>query len=148
MSAPKSEGALFPPPYEYELGWTTSPAVDHPSVFRLPLSDTLLGVHRVMANLSHNVVPSPLTHSQDDQDLSWEAVYPKGSISPSGNIRGGFGFYLRGPAGFEEKLRTVNEAVFSYSVMFQDGWEWVKGGKLPGACEFIPPHLSLLQLKI
>jgi predicted Zn-dependent protease with MMP-like domain len=30
----------------------------------------------------------------------------------------------------------VPEAIFSYRMMLQDEWEWVKGGKIPGVCEF------------
>ncbi|KAJ7643707.1 polysaccharide lyase family 14 protein [Roridomyces roridus] len=65
--------------------------------------------------------------------LAWEAFYPNGSINPAAAIPGGFGFYVAGPAAFSEKLAAgATHAVLSYRMMLQEGWEWVKGGKLPG----------------
>jgi len=58
--------------------------------------------------------------------------FPEGSINPSGTIPGGFGFYLSGPSNFAKRLESATEALFSYRVMFEEGWEWMKGGKLPG----------------
>ncbi|KAG7091566.1 hypothetical protein E1B28_010591 [Marasmius oreades] len=66
-------------------------------------------------------LPPPPTHA-------FEAFYPKGSINPSAPIPGGFGFYLTGPNDFV----SGQEVLMSYRVMFQNDWEWVKGGKLPG----------------
>jgi hypothetical protein len=135
MSNPKDQDALFPPFFRYSTGWTTSPLVNNPNILHVALSDSALGVHRVTARLTHDVVHSPNLPKHNPQDLAWEAAYPKGSINPGGKIRGGFGFYLHGPQGFAEKLRGAQEAMFSYSVLFESGWEWVKGGKLPGACK-------------
>ncbi|KAJ7643653.1 polysaccharide lyase family 14 protein [Roridomyces roridus] len=57
---------------------------------------------------------------------------PNGSINPAAAIPGGFGLYVAGPVAFSEKLATGStHAVLSYR-MLQEGWEWVKGGKLPG----------------
>ncbi|EJD35519.1 hypothetical protein AURDEDRAFT_75191, partial [Auricularia subglabra TFB-10046 SS5] len=53
-----------------------------------------------------------------------------GSYNPSGKPRGGFGFYLGGPSGFN--FGGANELLFSYAVKFDNGFEFNKGGKLPG----------------
>ncbi|EIM80912.1 uncharacterized protein STEHIDRAFT_87240 [Stereum hirsutum FP-91666 SS1] len=65
---------------------------------------------------------------------AWEAFYPAGSINPGGEIKGGFGFYMKGPKPFEQTLERKDavEVVCGYEVMFEEGFEWVKGGKLPG----------------
>lgn len=67
---------------------------------------------------------------------AWEAFYPTGSINPNGAIKGGFGFYMKGPKAFEQALERKDavEVICGYEVMFEDGFEWVKGGKLPGVC--------------
>ena len=58
----------------------------------------------------------------------------------------GFSFYSGGSNEFRDAVRAgANEVMVSYSVMFQDGWQWVKGGKLPGGCAiftFIRVHLT------
>ena len=63
---------------------------------------------------------------------SVRAHYPAGSYNPSGSPRGGFSFYAPGPASVD--LSTAKEATFSYSVLFPEGFAFVKGGKLPGLC--------------
>jgi hypothetical protein len=68
--------------------------------------------------------------------VAWEAFYPEGSINPSATIPGGFTFYLKGPLDFAKRLESATEALFSYRVMFEEEWEWVKGGKLPGLCKW------------
>ncbi|KAG7444918.1 uncharacterized protein BT62DRAFT_198879 [Guyanagaster necrorhizus] len=101
----------------------------------VPLDDSALGVHKVFNRTSHNVVspPAPSRPNPDDgehPEKAWEAVYPHGSINPSASVVGGFSFYVAGPAGFLDG--AVKEAIMGYRVMFQPGWEWAKGGKLPG----------------
>lgn len=74
------------------------------------------------------------------------AFFPQGSINP-GNAaapRGGFSFYSTGPTWgaslnkgdssqtFQQNLYQAKEIVFGYSVFFQDGFQFQKGGKLPG----------------
>ncbi|TFK22692.1 polysaccharide lyase family 14 protein [Coprinopsis marcescibilis] len=56
--------------------------------------------------------------------------YPKGSYKPSAQPRGGISFYSHGPGGFD--FTSAREATFSYSIYFPSGFDWVKGGKLPG----------------
>ncbi|KAF5392752.1 hypothetical protein D9757_000900 [Collybiopsis confluens] len=65
-------------------------------------------------------------------ELAWEAFYPSGSINPSGPVPGGFGFYLNGTKEFADRMSNgATEIVMGY-LMLESGWEWVKGGKLPG----------------
>jgi len=107
------------------------------NIISVPLADSHLGIHRITRSLTHEVVrPPPSLHpSSNDPQLSWEAKYPKGSCSPNTEIPGGMGFYLGGPKEIEASLeQSATEAVFGYRVMFEDGWDWVKGGKLPGIC--------------
>jgi hypothetical protein len=132
--------AIFP--VAYQSGWTTSRS-SFPNVKNVPLSDPALGVNRVSGGMStinggkrsynakwtlgtsHNVV-------RINETAAWEAVYPKGSMNPSSDIRGGFGFYLDGPDSWN--IEAANEVTFSYAVMFQNDFKWQKGGKLPGLC--------------
>jgi hypothetical protein len=53
-----------------------------------------------------------------------DVIYPKDSYKPSGPIVGGFGLYTDHP--------VSNTAVFKYSINFPEGFNFVKGGKLPG----------------
>ncbi|TFY63945.1 hypothetical protein EVG20_g6115 [Dentipellis fragilis] len=123
--------------------FTTSQLIHsrQPEISHTPLNDGALGVHKVSdpRNLPHNLVkpPAPIVPSNNNDELpdeAWEAVYPAGSINPSAPIKGGFGFYMSGPQAFKEQVndKGAQEAVVGYEVMFQEGWEWVKGGKLPG----------------
>lgn len=132
---------LFPISH-YEQAFTTARLKEHGGITHVPLADTALGVHKSGSKLPHKVVcpPTPQTTADGERapQIAWEAFFPRGSINPAGEIPGGFGFYLRGPAGFASRLETATEVLFSYKVMFEEGWEWVKGGKLPGACELIP----------
>lgn len=53
--------------------------------------------------------------------------YPKGSYSPSKQIVGGIGFFAS-----PKRIFMTNEVVFKYQVYFDDTFEPVFGGKLPG----------------
>lgn len=56
-----------------------------------------------------------------------KVLYPKGSNSPSNSPRGG--------AGFIYNLPTSHDKIsMSYTIKFEDGFDFVKGGKLPGLC--------------
>jgi hypothetical protein len=56
------------------------------------------------------------------------------------------GFYLAGPKEIASLLdQGAKEAVFGYRVMFEKGWEWVKGGKLPGMCAYTRSGLALMK---
>lgn len=136
---------LFPATHNYSEAWTTSSNIVNPNVRKVDLSNEALGVRRINARPpSCDVVPAPNV-SSDNPQKAWRAFFPKGSINPKGEIPGGFGFYLGGPNFFEEQLQSAQEVIFGYSILFQEDWEWVKGGKLPGACRYpcISEDLSL-----
>ncbi|KIK68210.1 polysaccharide lyase family 14 protein [Collybiopsis luxurians FD-317 M1] len=81
------------------------------------------------SNLSIAALDLPLP----PPEFAWEAFYPNGSINPSGAIPGGFGFYLNGTKEFTDRLSNgATEIIMGYRMMLESGWEWVKGGKLPG----------------
>ncbi|KAF7298663.1 Polysaccharide lyase family 14 protein [Mycena indigotica] len=143
---------LLPVP-SFKSGFTTCALINVPAIEHVPLEDPSLGVHKITSRTNHPLVtpPSTTAHSLVDQETgantlalsdsstdpkqAWEALYPRGSINPSGKIPGGFGFYLAGPKDFADKLTIEGGAthvVLSYRMMLQHDWEWVKGGKLPG----------------
>ncbi|KAJ3515018.1 hypothetical protein NLJ89_g2016 [Agrocybe chaxingu] len=126
-------------------GFTTCQYLRNEKVEQVALEDKQLGVHKVWSKLKHKLVqpppelpkaePAPCGDNESSlpaPEYAWEALYPEGSINPSGEIPGGFGFYLSGPPAFAKSLENASEAVFSYRMMIQEGWEWVKGGKVPG----------------
>lgn len=134
-----SSSWLFPIS-QYEQGFTTARLQSHPDgILQVPLADKALGVHKSGSKVPHKLVCPPPPQAVIDVErppqIAWEAFFPKGSINPAGEIPGGFGFYMSGPADFATRLDSATEVLFSYRVMFEEGWEWVKGGKLPGACE-------------
>ena len=120
---------------EFVSGFTTSTHIHHEKLQHVTLADKELGVHKVTNGTTHSLLKPPPTPTSNAPSSAWEAVYPKGSINPSAPIPGGFGFYLLGPTTFAERLETASEVIFSYRMMLQDEWEWVKGGKLPGVCK-------------
>ena len=129
------ESLLFPTEKQLQNAWTTCSNIEKPGVEILPLDDQELQVHKVTSSTSHHLVSPPSGVGSTAPTVAWEAFYPKGSINPKNSIPGGFGFYLAGPEGFRARLKPANEVLFSYSVMFDKDWDFVKGGKLPGICE-------------
>lgn len=132
------------------------------------LSDNALGIHKVSSRTSHFLVVPPEYHhteypsdasleldfdhkycSQDARckELAWEASFPQGSINPSNRAApaGGFGFYLRGTETFAAQLKDAEEVLMSYEMMFEEGWMWGKGGKLPGICAHMFPLFLVLN---
>ncbi|KAI0781509.1 hypothetical protein BD413DRAFT_489606 [Trametes elegans] len=111
--------SLFPisPQIKY---WTTNPDLPKSS----PLSDATFRPHNQITALSHAYVKAP------DGKLSMKAHYPAGSYTFSHTPQGGISFYAPGPASVD--LTTAKEATFGYSVYFPSGFQFVKGGKLPG----------------
>ena len=103
--------------------WTTAPYFPSTS----PLSDATFRPHNEITALSHDYVTAP------DGKLSMKAYYPEGSYTFTTSPQGGFSFYAPGPASVD--LTTAKEATFGYSVYFPSGFQFVKGGKLPGLCE-------------
>ena len=134
-----THAVLFPVPTSSHLltGFTTSPSITLPQIAHVDLSDRALGVHKAASRFSHHLVVPP--RADDAHARAWEAVFRQGSIAPGNKDQppGGFGFYMRGPEAFREFLSksvVQQEVVMSYEVLFEDGWEWQKGGKLPGIC--------------
>ena len=137
---------LFPvSPTLVSSGFTTSPSLASsiPQISLVPLTDAALGVHKVTSHTTHSIVtppPSAFPDSVQAPTEAWEAFYPAGSINPGNKEapRGGFGFYLRGPKAFQDALKDglPEEVMMSYAVMFEEGWAWQKGGKLPRVCAF------------
>ncbi|KAM5545157.1 hypothetical protein V8D89_001268 [Ganoderma adspersum] len=119
-------------------GFTTYPSSDVPTLALVGLDDKELGVHRVTSSTTHDLAIPPVpVPGGDATTQAWEAIFPKGSINPGNKTspHGGFGFYLRGPTDFAEALKRLDghaEVVFVYSVLFEEGFEFMKGGKLPG----------------
>jgi hypothetical protein len=123
----------------FQLGFTTFSPIVELDIISVPLADSPLGVHKITRSLTHEVVrpPPSLYPSSDDPQFAWEAKYPKGSCSPTTEIPGGLGFYLGGPKEIVSLLdQGAKEAAFGYRIMFEKGWDWVKGGKLPGICAY------------
>lgn len=126
----------------FKHGFTTSEHLHHDDrITRVKLDDHALGVHKTTSRTSHKLVSPPPLKRDGEQggplpNTAWEAFYPKGSINPNAPLPGGFGFHLSGPTHFADSLKSgATEAVMSYRMMLEEGWEWVKGGKLPGVCE-------------
>lgn len=115
--------ALFPVPNSVAK-WTTLPGVPD----ALPLSDETLKPFNLMSGTTHEYVAAP------DGKQALAATYPKGSYIPSKDPRGGFSFYALGPDTVD--FTAARELTLGYSVMFPAGFQWQKGGKLPGICEF------------
>ncbi|EGN96303.1 polysaccharide lyase family 14 protein [Serpula lacrymans var. lacrymans S7.3] len=101
-------------------GWTTVPDVN----VALPLSDTTLNPNHILSELPIDYTNAP------DGKLALKAFYPEGSYTLTREPKGGLSFYAPGPDNVD--LTTAKEATFGYSVMFEDGFGWQKGGKLPG----------------
>ena len=122
--------SLFPGGHTFSSGFTTASDVSVAGVAEIDLSDSSLNVIKVQSGMTHNVV------SQNGK-TAWEAVYPEGSWNPSNTPLGGFGFYLGGSDAFKSAIDGgARQVMFSYSVMFEDEFEFNKGGKLPGGCEY------------
>ena len=119
-------------PIAHVSSWTTSTS----SGSALPLNDNTLGVTKLLSALSHNYVTAP------DGKKSMQAHYPEGSYTFGHEPEGGLSFYAKGPSNFD--LANAKEVTFSYSVLFEDGFEFNKGGKLPGVCECLGIFVSPL----
>ena len=93
----------------------------------LPLSDATLRPQHAAKGVQHSYV-------KYDGKSCLKSHYPAGSWNLKGSPKGGISFYAPGPANVN--LETAHEAIFSYSVLFPVGFNFVKGGKLPGLCMF------------
>ncbi|KAF5387146.1 hypothetical protein D9615_001995 [Tricholomella constricta] len=111
--------SLFPVP-GFSKSWSTSPLAENP----LDLSDATLKPTRLLSALSHDFVSAP------DGKKAMKAHFPKGSYTFTHQPQGGLSFYAPGPDSVD--LSTAKEATFGYSVYFDAGFAFNKGGKLPG----------------
>jgi len=111
--------------------WTTSEIFDG----ALPIDDVTFRSTKITSNTTRRVLEAP------DGVVSLEGFYPNGSFTPSNTPRGGFSFYAPGPEDVD--LTTAREATFSYTVLFAEGFDWVKGGKLPGFCTSTIPFFTI-----
>lgn len=109
--------ALFP--VSNSQSWSTSSADSKP----LPMADSTFRPTNLISSLTHSYV-------QKEGKSSMQAHYPKGSWNFQQEPLGGISFYAGGPASVD--LTTAKEATFGYSVFFPEGFDFVKGGKLPG----------------
>jgi hypothetical protein len=120
--------------------WTTSSSVPN----HKPLNDNTLNIyskhHPLISALflfdDSDMSFGPLGGSgphaytnAPDGSASMQAVYQKGSISPGHtSTSGGFSLYAKGPI----DLSKGTEITFSYSAYFENGFDFNKGGKMPG----------------
>ncbi len=93
----------------------------------LALSDATFRPHNVLTRCAYTYQNAP------DGTKSLKAHYPAGSYKPSELPCGGVSFYAPGPSSVD--LTTAKEALFSYSIFFPSGFNFVKGGKIPGFCK-------------
>lgn len=114
-----SLNALFPAGTPGK-SWTTSPK----SSSAISLSDNTLKPTKLLKDLSHTFMSAP------DGKQAMQAIYPKGSYTFTHTPRGGFSFYAPGPDSLD--MTTAKTLTFGYSVFFEDGFDFNKGGKLPG----------------
>jgi hypothetical protein len=117
-----NEGNLFP--VSGSPRWTTLTGV----AGSVDLSNATLRPEKVTTRCPFTYENSP------DGIKSIKAHYPEGSYKPSVDPCGGVSFYAPGPPSVD--LTTGKEALFSYSVYFPEGFDFVKGGKLPGLCKY------------
>ncbi|KAG6883664.1 hypothetical protein C0993_004852 [Termitomyces sp. T159_Od127] len=124
--------SLFPVP-GFSKSWSTSPLASNP----LPLSDSTFRPSKEIKALSHSYVAAP------DGKKAMQAHFPEGSYTYTHSPQGGISFYAPGPGSVD--LTTAKEATFGYSVFFEKGFAFNKGGKLPGLCPY-HSHLCLFQI--
>jgi hypothetical protein len=117
-------------------GWTTVEGAEG----GVPLSDATFNPTKLLSGLPHSYVNAP------DGKKAMKAHYPKGSYTFGHSPEGGLSFYSPGPSSVD--LTTAKEVTLGYSVMFDKNFQFTKGGKLPGLCEFSScfEHLAEINL--
>jgi len=73
----------------------------------------------------------PSTSNAPDGQSALVANYPAGTFKYSASTGHGFSFYSQGQHD-NVIVSGAKEVLFSYSIYFQSGFQFVKGGKLPG----------------
>lgn len=109
--------------------WTTSESFEG----ALPINDQTFRSVNILSGTTRHVLGAP------DGVVSMEGFYPSGSYTFTHTPRGGFSFYAPGPDDVD--LTTAQEATFAYTVLFPEGFDWVKGGKIPGFCAYTVVHI-------
>ncbi|KAH6559843.1 hypothetical protein BASA50_006322 [Batrachochytrium salamandrivorans] len=91
------------------------------------LSNSSIGDFNIISDRygknNRKVVPDPVVPGTNVLQI----LYPKGSYKPSGPIVGGTGFYAK-PLDIE----SATKVTLQYDIYFPTGFNFVKGGKLPG----------------
>ncbi|KAG8932755.1 hypothetical protein FRC01_012517 [Tulasnella sp. 417] len=105
-------------------GWTLA-GPESADVKSLTLSDDLFDIVKEIKNLRHDVVTV-------DGKKAVHGHMEKGAVALNDSPEGGFSFYTPGPKGSNLDLDKAREISFGYSVKFSSGYDWNKGGKLPG----------------
>ncbi|KAF8638871.1 hypothetical protein AX17_001927 [Amanita inopinata Kibby_2008] len=99
--------------------WTTSQSLDS----ALSLSDSTFRPTNMLSAIAPQYVNGP------DGKKSMKVHFPEGSYTYKGRL-GGVSFYAPGPPSVD--LTSAKEATFGYTVYFEPGFAFNKGGKLPG----------------
>jgi len=111
-------------------GWTVADGVSAANIKDLTLTnDTFI------AKKEAHTSSRPVVEWQGKTAI--RAFMAKGSLDPGDDPAGGFSFYTPGPSNGDGQTPLVDltqgkELLFSYSVMFEDDFDFNLGGKLPG----------------
>lgn len=105
-------------------GWTLA-GPDSADVKSLVLSDDLFDIVKEIKDLPHDIVTV-------DGKKAVHGHMEKGAVALNDSPKGGFSFYTPGPKGSKLDLDKAREISFGYSVKFSKGYDFNKGGKLPG----------------
>ncbi|KAH7100103.1 hypothetical protein BKA62DRAFT_264426 [Auriculariales sp. MPI-PUGE-AT-0066] len=119
-------------PIKLTSAWTTLPKAPSGSGATVVALDyNALGVRKRMSGVQYTTVNA--LGDAPANSTAWPAYFPKGSYNPTGDPRGGLGFYFPGPEsmGFWNDS-SVTQVLFSYAVMFPANFTPNLGGKLPG----------------
>lgn len=134
-TSPASGGlsALFPLG-QTSKSWTTSP--ESPNA--LSISEATLQPFQVARSNPYAISKAP------DGRNALRARFNKGSYKLNDSPTGGFSFYASGPENVD--LTNAKEATFGYRVFFPNGFDFNRGGKLPGFCAyFLFSRISVLS---
>ncbi|CAE6378173.1 unnamed protein product [Rhizoctonia solani] len=99
--------------------WSTNPAFSN----AISLSDESLRATKAIARLTHPVV-------EKEGKKAMEITFKAGSYAYRSKALGGVSFYALGPA--SQPMTNAKVMTFSFALMFEDGFKFNKGGKLPG----------------
>ncbi|KAH7107457.1 hypothetical protein BKA62DRAFT_740324 [Auriculariales sp. MPI-PUGE-AT-0066] len=101
------------------LSWSTNSKAPNAVAFTLDN----LGIQNDKKNLKHPIETAP------DGSRAMEVSFKKGAYDFKG-ATGGFSFVAYGPDSVD--LTKAKEATFAYSAWFEEGFDFNRGGKLPG----------------